>query len=106
MGRQIRWHQDFAPAGTNVNFIQPIDNQTIKIRTYERGVEDETLACGTGSAASACIASILGLVKPPVKMLTQSGEILEIDFDKNEENITNLYLTGDVQVVFEGMIAN
>lgn len=104
LGRQIRWHRDFAPAGTNVNFIQIIDNQTINIRTYERGVEDETLACGTGSAASACIAAILGLTKPSVKMLTKSGEILEIDFDKVEENITNLYLTGDVQIVYEGVI--
>ncbi|MEW6620837.1 MAG: diaminopimelate epimerase [bacterium] len=103
-GKQIRWHQDFAPAGTNVNFIQVIDNQTIKIRTYERGVEDETLACGTGSAASACISSILELAKPPVKMITKSGEILEIDFEKDKEVITNLYLTGDVQIVYEGVI--
>ncbi|MEW6096724.1 MAG: diaminopimelate epimerase [bacterium] len=106
LGRQIRWHSDFAPAGTNVNFIQPLDNQTIKIRTYERGVEDETLACGTGSAASACLASILGLVKPPVKMITKSEEILEIDFEMMGENITNLYLTGDVQMVYEGIMYN
>jgi len=104
LGRQIRWHEVFAPAGTNVNFIQPVDNYTIKIRTYERGVEDETLACGTGSAAAACIASILGLIKTPVKMITKSEEVLEIDFDKTEGDITNLYLTGDVQIVYEGMI--
>lgn len=105
LGRQIRWHPNFSPAGTNVNFIQPLDNQTIKIRTYERGVENETLACGTGSAASACLAAILGLVQPPVKMITKSGEILEIDFKIMGENITNLYLTGDVQVVYEGIMA-
>jgi diaminopimelate epimerase len=69
-------------------------------------VEDETLACGTGSAAAACIAAMLGLVKPPVKVITKSKEILEIDFDKVEENITNLYLTGDVQIVYEGVINN
>jgi len=104
LGRQIRWHQTFTPVGTNVNFIQVVDNQTIKIRTYERGVEDETLACGTGSAAAACIAAIFGLVKPPAKVITKSKEILEIDFDKVEENITDLYLTGDVQIVYEGVI--
>jgi len=104
LGRQIRWHQDFVPAGTNVDFIQPLDNQTIKIRTYERGVEEETLACGTGSAAAACLASILGLTRPPVKMITKSGEILDIDFNMKETNITNLYLTGDVEVVYEGVI--
>jgi len=106
LGRQVRWHQDFAPAGTNVDFIQLIDTNTIKIRTYERGVEDETLACGTGSAASACLASILGLATPPVKVITKSGEILDIDFKMKGDNITNLYLTGDVQVVYEGVIAN
>ncbi|MFH1562973.1 MAG: diaminopimelate epimerase [Nitrospirota bacterium] len=105
-GREIRWHQDFASAGTNVDFIQIIDTQTIKIRTYERGVEDETLACGTGSAASACIAAMLELTNPLVKMITIGGEILEIDFDRAGENITNLYLTGDVQVVYEGVMAN
>lgn len=104
LGKQIRCHPAFAPRGTNVNFIQPIDNQTIKIRTYERGVEDETLACGTGSAASACIAAILDLVRPPVKMITKSKQILEIDFDKTEDNITNLYLTGDVEIVYEGVM--
>lgn len=101
-GRHLRWHEAFAPAGTNVNFIQLVDNQTIKIRTYERGVEDETLACGTCSSASACIASLLGLVGSPVKILTKGGEILEINFDKRGSIITNLYLTGNVQVVFEG----
>ncbi len=103
-GREIRWHQDFAPAGTNVNFIQVVDSQTIKIRTYERGVEDETLACGTGSSASACLAAILGLANPPVKMITRGDEILEIDFDRAGENITNLYLTGDVRIVYEGIM--
>lgn len=102
LGHQIRWHPAFAPAGSNVNFIQIIDEQSIKIRTYERGVEDETLACGTGSAASACLACLLGLVKPPVKMLTRGGEVLEIGFDKIAGRILHLYLSGRVQVVYWG----
>jgi len=102
-GSAIRYHKMFAPAGTNVNFIEPISDNEIAIRTYERGVEDETLACGTGSTASAIIAYLKGLVKEkPVKVHTKGGEILTIDFDENLEKVT---LEGKVYKVFDGILS-
>jgi diaminopimelate epimerase len=99
-GREIRYHQMFSPSGTNVNFIKPVGEDTIEIRTYERGVEDETLACGTGSTAAAIIAYLKGLVKKkPVKVITKGGEVLTIDFDDKLEKVT---LEGKVYKVFEG----
>ena len=102
-GREIRYHELFAPTGTNVNFIKPISEDTINIRTYERGVENETLACGTGSTAAAIIAYLKGLVKrKPVKVITKGGEILTVDFD---ENLERVYLEGKVYKVFDGVLA-
>jgi diaminopimelate epimerase len=102
-GREIRYHEKFAPEGTNVNFIEPVSEDTIRIRTYERGVEDETLACGTGSTAAAIIAYKLGLVnKKPVKVITKGGEVLTVDFDDDLEKV---YLEGKVYKVFEGDLA-
>jgi len=75
-GRTIRYHEHYRPAGTNANFASVIDGHTLKVRTYERGVEDETLACGTGSVASALVAARKGLVESPVDVLVRSGEVL------------------------------
>ena len=103
LGRELRFHEEFQPKGTNVNFIQPVSGDTIKIRTYERGVESETLACGTGATASAIVSYISGLVKKkPVKVVTKSGEELIIDFS---ENLKEVYLTGSVYKTFEGILS-
>jgi diaminopimelate epimerase len=103
LGEKIRFHPIFQPSGTNVNFIEVIDKFSLKIRTYERGVEDETLACGTGSVAAALIASALNLVKSPVGVKTWGGEVLTIYFEKNLENsFSRVYLQGDTCLVFEG----
>ncbi len=102
VGRQIRYHEKFAPAGTNVNFVVPTGNHSMMIRTYERGVEDETLACGTGSIAGAIIGACLGTVESPVDMVTRSGESLTIYFEKNDSNFRNVYLEGEALVVYEG----
>ncbi|WP_461832098.1 diaminopimelate epimerase [Aquifex sp.] len=103
LGRELRFHEEFQPKGTNVNFIQPVSEDTIKIRTYERGVESETLACGTGATASAIVSYISGLVKKkPVKVITKSGEELIIDFS---ENLKEVYLTGSVYKTFEGILS-
>ncbi len=103
LGRELRFHEEFQPKGTNVNFIQPVSGDTIKIRTYERGVESETLACGTGATASAIVSYISGLVKKkPVKVITKSGEELIIDFS---ENLKEVYLTGSVYKTFEGILS-
>ncbi len=102
LGKKFRYHKEFAPEGTNVNFIKVRDENSLDIRTYERGVEDETLACGTGACASAIISHLLGRTQSPTKMYTKSGSILTIYFDSSDSKITNLYLEGDAAVIYEG----
>jgi len=103
IGPKIRYHEIFKPAGTNVNFVELVegDKKYLKIRTYERGVEAETLACGTGASASAYISYKLGLVDKKVDLLTKSGEILTV-YIEDEGN--KIYLEGDTRFVFEGKI--
>ena len=103
-GRMIRYHDHYKPAGTNANFVKALDGNTIQVRTYERGVENETLACGTGSVASALIASQLGMVSPPVEVLVRSGERLTIYFEKTEGGFKNVYLEGGTKVVYQGLL--
>ena len=104
VGRKIRYHREFQPAGTNANFVKAIDRHTIRVRTYERGVEDETLACGTGAVASALIASARGLVESPVDVRVQSGETLKIYFSATGNGFKDIYLEGNAKVVYEGRI--
>lgn len=104
IGRPTRYHDLFKPAGTNVNFIKVLDPHRIRIRTYERGVEDETLACGTGSIASALLASLVAKVESPVTLIPQSGLELTVHFDAGGESFTNVYLQGDARAVYEGRI--
>jgi diaminopimelate epimerase len=101
LGRAMRYASEVFPNGTNVNLIEPVDRQTIRIRTYERGVEDETLACGSGSTASAIIASLLGKTRPPVNLHTRGG-VLQIDFQIGPEHIDEIYLAGEAKIVAEG----
>lgn len=103
-GRTIRYHEAFQPKGTNVNFVQVLNPFEISIRTYERGVEDETLACGTGATASAIISAVKGLCRPPVKVQTRGGDVLTIDFRLNAEGVRDVFLTGPAVVVFTGRI--
>ena len=99
-GRQIRFHKLFKPAGTNVNFVKVTGKNKIKVRTYERGVENETLACGTGSTAAAYITNFLGKTKFPTEVLTRGGDILKIDAD--EEG--NLFMAGNVKYICDGKL--
>jgi diaminopimelate epimerase len=101
-GRAVRFHPMFAPAGTNVNFIRVEGPQTLRIRTYERGVEDETLACGTGAVASALIAARLGQVVSPVTVHTRGGEALTVYFTPQGEAFTEVFLEGDALVAYQG----
>ena len=78
LGLAIRRHALFAPAGTNADFIRILGPNALAIRTYERGVEAETLACGTGIAAAALVAEKLGLVRAPVQVATAGGDTLEV----------------------------
>jgi len=100
-GRVIRFHPHYAPAGTNVNFVKVEDSSRLSIRTYERGVEDETLACGTGTVASVLIAAFKGLVKSPVSVKTQGGEVLTVHYEIEGEEIKRLFFEGDVHIIYE-----
>ena len=110
-GRTLRYHEDFQPAGTNVNFVQMLDNDELFVRTYERGVEDETMACGTGAVASAIVAALLGKVKSPVRVTTSGGEKLVIIFSLPEDDGTlqedesiKVFLEGPAHLIYEGNI--
>jgi diaminopimelate epimerase len=103
-GREIRYHQHYKPAGTNVNFVKVMDRKSIRTRTYERGVEGETLACGTGSVASALISAWQGHVDSPVDVLVQSGEKLRIYFEKNHQGFDKVYLEGGTTYVCRGYL--
>jgi len=101
-GRLLRFHQMFQPAGTNVNFARFTGPQALAIRTYERGVEDETLACGTGAVASALIAARLGQAVSPVTVHTRGGEALTVYFTPQGEAFTEIFLEGDALVSYQG----
>jgi diaminopimelate epimerase len=103
-GRLIRYHDEYQPAGTNANFVHVIDGNTIRVRTYERGVEDETLACGTGAVASALISSWKGLVDSPVDVRVKSGETLKIYFERTDSGFEKVYLEGRTKVVYHGLL--
>ncbi len=102
LGKEIRWLKIYEK-GINVNFIQ-LKNDVIYIRTFERGVEDETFACGTGSTAAALISSLLYNFKSPVKLITLSGETLTVEFEYKENKFTNVALIGPAKEVFTGYI--
>ncbi|MDH3268707.1 MAG: diaminopimelate epimerase, partial [Ignavibacteria bacterium] len=93
LGREIRHLSEFAPGGTNVNFIDVTDG-AIYIRTFERGVEAETLACGTGSVAAALICYAIKKLSTPVQIIPKSNEKLLVNFDVENSKVRNLSLTG------------
>lgn len=103
-GREVRHHPMFGPAGTNANFIRLLENGELHVRTYERGVEDETMACGTGAVASAIIAALLGRVVSPVQVLTSGGERLRIVFDLCAGTVQNVFLQGPARRIYEGYL--
>jgi diaminopimelate epimerase len=110
-GREIRFHEIFQPAGTNANFVQKVSNNTLMVRTYERGVEGETMACGTGAVASALIVALLEQAKPPVTVITSGGEKLTIHFSlTGEENgrqidlAAGIFLEGPAHIIYEGKL--
>ena len=104
LGRSLRYHDTFKPAGTNVNFVHMMEGGKIRMRTYERGVEGETLACGTGAAASAVAAHIKGLITLPVAVVTSSGRELRISFENNSDSYLRIEMEGDASRVYEGVL--
>lgn len=104
IGSQLRYNPRFSPRGTNVNFIQIVSSKTIKMRTYERGVEAETIACGTGSIASAIISSSEYGLKPPITVITKSLMKLVVNFRVNRDRISDVTLKGPAELVYKGQI--
>lgn len=104
LGREIRYKEEFAPEGTNANFIKIVDGK-IHIRSYERGVEAETLSCGTGSVAAAAVSFFNKNLIPPIEIITKQKEKLIVNFTIENEQINNLSLTGPVKTIFTGTIS-
>jgi diaminopimelate epimerase len=103
-GRALRYHDRFQPAGTNVNFVAVRDDHHLVVRTYERGVEDETLACGTGAIASALIAAAHQRVASPAHVQTRSQEVLTIHFQQQALEFRDVRLEGAARVVYEARL--
>ncbi len=101
-GKILRWQKIFTPAGTNVNFMKKLESGAIQLRTYERGVEAETLACGTGSIATAIIASMKWKLRPPITIIPTSKIPLIVEFDLNGSSIQTVKLSGPAVVTFAG----
>ena len=104
LGERLRFHGRFQPAGTNVNFVSQSSADMLHIRTYERGVEDETLACGTGSVAAALVAIAMGKAASPVQVMTRSGEILKVHAPDMSPPFHEVYLEGGAKVIYSGEI--
>jgi diaminopimelate epimerase len=104
MGREIRFHEHFSPAGTNVNLTSYITDHTIAIRTYERGVEDETLACGTGAVACAIVMAHKMKIESPINVLTKSGGYLKIFYREKKGKYYDVYLEGDARIIYKAQL--
>ena len=104
IGREIRYHDKFSPSGTNVNFVCHINDNTIAVRTYERGVEDETLACGTGAVASGIVMANKMKIDSPLSVLTRSGGYLNIFFKEKEGQYYDVYLEGDARIIYRAQL--
>ncbi len=106
-GHEIRFHDQYQPAGANVNFAQFTGKSSLVVRTYERGVEDETMACGTGAVASGLIGGLLGLVESPVAVTTSGGDVLTIYFDiqgNDINSISGVFMEGPASFIYEGLL--
>ena len=101
VGRAIRFHPHYAPHGTNADFVRIEGDSRLSVRTYERGVEDETLACGTGVVASALVAAFKGRVKSPVSVKTSGGEILNVHFEIESGEVKKVFLEGEADIIYE-----
>lgn len=103
-GATLRYGSLYGAAGSNINFVKKINEDTFSLRTYERGVEDETLACGTGATAVAIAMNATGQTNASSIKLNVEGGKLAVSFDKKEEVFTNVFLIGPAEFVFKGVI--
>jgi diaminopimelate epimerase len=105
LGAEIRYHDHFKPRGTNVNFVQILSPGSIRVRTYERGVEGETLACGTGVTAAALVSARVHGFSSPVRVQVQGGDQLEVSFHAHNGQFEDVQLNGPAEFVFEGIFS-
>lgn len=109
IGRDVRNHDEFKPRGTNVNFIEQISDNLIDVRTFERGVEGETKACGTGSVASAVVTylkanpQVVNKKNAGMRVKTKSGEVLKVTFNLNNRLVSDVRLSGSAKFIAEGV---
>ena len=102
-GRKVRFDEMFEPQGTNVNFVRVLPNGRLKVRTYERGVENETMACGTGAVASALYGAMLKGMESPIEVVTSGGEILTVLFDLHDGPVAeNVFMQGPARLICNG----
>lgn len=106
LGRSIRMHPDLQPAGTNVNFVVVRDPHSIEVRTYERGVEAETLSCGSGVVSSVAVSMLFGKVQSPVAVLTRSGITLEVSMTNVGGDLRDVRLKGDARLIYRSALTN
>jgi diaminopimelate epimerase len=104
LGGELRWHDTFKPRGTNVNFVEVTGPNAIKVRTYERGVEGETLACGTGLSASALISAKVHGLRSPVSVVVRGGDHLDVSFAEEASGFKDVKLSGPATFVFAGRV--
>ena len=104
LGPEIRRHPHFGPRGTNVNFVQVLGPNQIRVRTFERGVEGETLACGTGVCAAAMIAARVHGFTAPISVRVQGGDQLDVSFRDDGAAFSSVFLTGPAEFAFTGQI--
>ena len=103
-GRAIRYHSAFAPSGTNVNFVEIGRGNRIYVRTYERGVEGETLACGTGVVASSILSNLRRGLRSPILVTTRGGDHLRVGFSMVNGQARKVTLQGPARIVYTGVI--
>jgi diaminopimelate epimerase len=103
-GAAIRYGTLYGKEGSNINFVKQIDDDTFSLRTYERGVEDETLSCGTGATAAAIAMNATGKTNSTSIHLNVEGGKLEVSFNKKDNQFTNVFLIGPAEFVFKGQI--
>lgn len=104
LGRAIRTHPEMQPAGTNVNFVVVRDPHAIEVRTYERGVEAETLSCGSGVVSSVAVSMLTGKVQSPVSVLTRSGITLEVSMTNHGGDLRDVRLKGDARLIYRAAL--
>jgi diaminopimelate epimerase len=104
LGSAIRRHRELQPQGSNVNFVVVKEPDAIEVRTYERGVENETLSCGSGVVASVAVSALFGKVRPPVRVFTRSGITLEVSMRVEGGELRDVHLTGDARLIYRGTL--